>query len=759
MKKRLLAFIMVLAMVLTLAPAASAAAAEGEAFTSAGEFLFVSNHTKQMHSYGYSYDESWFDTSSCVYNQELARMSMRIAMATADMNKVADGKRSYGIDDLFTKLGFEFTDEVWTDEEGSADTVYYPLSGDNTVGYAFGKKTVHSPDGDYTLFAILPRSLLYIREWAGNFDIGSGTEHEGFAIAADFIANAAKEYINAQNCVGTVKVWTAGFSRGAAVANVLAQRLDAFADSGEINGLSRDGIYAYCFECPQTVTKSDPRYKAGSYDNIFNVISPTDFVTKLAPSKWGYTRYGIDLALPTPETSSSFRAYHSELVDNYARIAKAMGYSDSESLSVAEDSCGYFRTLLFGSQTAMLNTFIRQLADWVGAYRPGQAGAAHYTRWYQDNFMALGRSIGEGAEVMTYVKQVLQASPTFIPTHIPVLLEILLHITQVATAHYGERCLAWMDTIDSVSDFCSTGTRRLTLTGCADVSVYDDKGLVAQISGDEAQSVDGGSIVSYVDENGQKVLMLPTDGAYSLEIAPSGDGELSYVAENYDALSGDVSDVAESYRLEADRSDVITAQLPGEGADICVLEADGEVIAPEGALTPFVDVAQGEYYSEPVRWAYENGICKGTDKRHFDPDGTCTRANVVTFLWRAAGEPMPENPNNPFTDVDEGSYYYNAVLWAVENGITSGYDDGTFRPNASCTRAHVVTFLWRYEGKPAASGEVNFTDLAGLNADFTAAIKWAATTGVTSGYDDGTFRPNASCTRAHVVTFLYRDIA
>ena len=181
------------------------------------------------------------------------------------------------------------------------------------------------------------------------------------------------------------------------------------------------------------------------------------------------------------------------------------------------------------------------------------------------------------------------------------------------------------------------------------------------------------------------------------------------------------------------------------------------------AENPFTDVpetANGKPYPfyDSILWAVENGITSGYDDGTFRPNATCTRGHVVTFLWRAAGEPAPKSMKNPFNDVEESSPFYKAILWASENGITSGYDDGTFRPGAACTRAHVVTFLWRYDNKPAASGEVNITDLAGLNADFTAAIKWAASNGVVAGYDDGSFRPHNVCTRAHVVTFIYRDM-
>ena len=179
-------------------------------------------------------------------------------------------------------------------------------------------------------------------------------------------------------------------------------------------------------------------------------------------------------------------------------------------------------------------------------------------------------------------------------------------------------------------------------------------------------------------------------------------------------------------------------------------------IDPEDS--PFADVFRSDYYFEPVLWAYKNNVTGGVDAEHFDPYGVCTRAHVVTFLWRAAGEPEPMRADTALTDVSPGSYYYKAVLWAVENGIVSGYSDGSFRPNYPCTRAHVVTFLWRWEGRPYAQKEVQLSDLDGLTSDFLLAIKWAASADITSGYDDGSFRPNEACTRAHVVTFIWRDI-
>ena len=169
----------------------------------------------------------------------------------------------------------------------------------------------------------------------------------------------------------------------------------------------------------------------------------------------------------------------------------------------------------------------------------------------------------------------------------------------------------------------------------------------------------------------------------------------------------------------------------------------------------FVDVATGSYYEDAVDWAVENGITKGTDDTHFSPDGICTRAQAVTVLWRAAGSPEPETRTMPFNDVPVGSYYYDAVLWAVENGITKGTSDTTFSPNMTCTRAQIVAFLWRSEKSPAAGTANPFADVKST-AYYADAVLWAVKENITKGTTSTTFSPNADCTRAQIVTFLWR---
>ena len=176
--------------------------------------------------------------------------------------------------------------------------------------------------------------------------------------------------------------------------------------------------------------------------------------------------------------------------------------------------------------------------------------------------------------------------------------------------------------------------------------------------------------------------------------------------------------------------------------------------APTGK-NPFIDVPAGSYYEDAVVWAVEKGITSGTSAVTFDPNGNCTRAQAVTFLWRAAGSPAPKTKVMPFTDVPSGSYYYDAVLWAMEQGITKGTSDTAFSPNASCTRAQIVTFLWRANGSPAVSGNSAFTDVA-ADAYYAAAVTWAEKNDVTGGIGGGLFGSNNNCARAQIVTFLFR---
>ena len=171
----------------------------------------------------------------------------------------------------------------------------------------------------------------------------------------------------------------------------------------------------------------------------------------------------------------------------------------------------------------------------------------------------------------------------------------------------------------------------------------------------------------------------------------------------------------------------------------------------------FVDVAEGSYYEEAIDWAVEKGITNGVSSNMFAPNDPCTRAQIVTFLWRAAGSPAPKSMSS-FTDVPADAFYAKAVAWAVENSITSGTGESKFSPNSTCTRAQAVTFLYRASGSPAVSGKAEFSDVS-TTAFYADAVAWAAKKGITTGIGGGLFGSDNDCTRGQIVTFLWRAMA
>lgn len=257
--------------------------------------------------------------------------------------------------------------------------------------------------------------------------------------------------------------------------------------------------------------------------------------------------------------------------------------------------------------------------------------------------------------------------------------------------------------------------------------------------------VDNGS-VTVSPKNASKgttvtITVKPDDG-YELD-------ELIVTDKNGDAL-----------KLTDKGNGKFTFTMPGSKVEIeaSFVEIEEPIVVPE-----FTDVPADAYYADAVEWAVKNGITIGTgDGTTFSPDLGCTRAQVVTFLWRAAGSPAPKSTVNPFVDVLPGEYYAEAVLWAVENGITVGTnaEGTTFSPDEICSRAQIVTFLWRSENRPAASTSGSFVDVAS-DTYYTGAVEWAAENAITVGTNpEGTmFSPDEDCTRAQIVTFLYRYMA
>lgn len=347
---------------------------------------------------------------------------------------------------------------------------------------------------------------------------------------------------------------------------------------------------------------------------------------------------------------------------------------------------------------------------------------------------------------------------------------------------------------DSSTVYSNAGTTSFTYT-------YNGDGPVTAKSSDSSvatASVSGNTVTVTILKAGNANITVsaPQTNAYTaasdvhtltvLQYTSSGgssSGTTTYPITVEDSRNGE----AESNRHRAERGDTVTITVdPDRGYELdelIVTDSSGDEIEvrrlsngkytftmPRSAVTveavftaaaaegTFADVSPDAYYADAVEWAVANGITGGTTATTFSPNNPCTRAHAVTFLWRAAGEPEPETTAMPFTDVAEGAYYYDAVLWAMENGITEGTTETTFSPDAPCTRAQIVTFLWRSEGKPAPQSAMGFTDVA-AGAYYFDAVAWAVENGITNGTSAAAFSPYNTCTRAQIVTFIYRCMA
>ena len=247
-------------------------------------------------------------------------------------------------------------------------------------------------------------------------------------------------------------------------------------------------------------------------------------------------------------------------------------------------------------------------------------------------------------------------------------------------------------------------------------------------------------------ENG-KVTISPKNASEGTEVTVKVTPDSGYALEGLTVTDKD----GKKLKLTDKGSGIYTFTMP---AGKVTVEAGFRADAAE-PVNPFVDVSGGSYYEDAVLWAVREGITSGTTATTFSPGASCTRAQMVTFLWRAAGSPKASG-SNPFRDVSADTYYYDAVLWAVENGITSGISADAFAPDAMVTRAQTVTFLYRAAGSPAAAPGSSFADVRG-DAYYADAVSWAVEKGITSGTAAAAFSPDADCTRAQIVTFLYRQ--
>lgn len=252
-----------------------------------------------------------------------------------------------------------------------------------------------------------------------------------------------------------------------------------------------------------------------------------------------------------------------------------------------------------------------------------------------------------------------------------------------------------------------------------------------------------------VNERGEQV-SLSVVGSVTIPASKSGSNE-SMATRSSTADTTPTNHITE----HAEGAEGQSPASPADATPIGNTSEQNQTSSMDDKPKVFADVKESDYFYEAVNWAVKEKITSGVSESEFNPSGSCTRAQAVTFLWRAAGSPEPNIIADLFTDVDRGQYYYPAVMWAVENDITLGTGESTFSPDATVTRGQLVTFLWRSAGKETSGNGSEFQDV-GSNDYFAEPVSWAVSRRITLGTGQNTFSPAATCTRAQTVTFLFR---
>ena len=602
-------------------------------------------------------DYNWFTQSSSTYNHELGIFS--IAMSST----VYHDKTCTSLSKAIASFGFE---DVRAYDEASN---FENWTGDGRVGHVVAHRTLTLNGKKTTVVAVVIRGTLGGAEWASNFlDSGMADGASGFDDAAETVVKNTHAYINNLENPGEIKVLVTGHSRGAVVANIVAASLSSgtvFPQDTKSYGTYN--VFAYTFASPLlSPTTANKAY----CPNIFNIIYPKDLVTKVPPQiLGGLPRYGINLYLPI---KSAFNC-------------KAAGMS-------YDQFSGAMRNYYYNFTEKTYYTIDVDPVCWH-----------------------------ESASYFSWMKK-----------------------------YTGEELFG------SLNGKTYPAYKRLTTACPVDVYVYDTDGtLLASVVNEKIEA----DTLEVLVEDGVKTIDIPEGMEYDLRIVARDNGAVNYtVSEMALCDLGETATRTVGFdEISIEKGDVITGTIndktgtPASNYDLTKTSVDGTKTSIvhssdnlQSAPANFTDVKSSDYYYDAVYWAVSKQITNGTSPTTFSPNDTCTQGHILTFLWRAKGEPAPAGT------VRGTEYYTKAMQWAKEKGLTAA----GLSPHADCTRADVVTYLWKLAGSPNIKA-ASFTDVD-PDAACAQAVAWAVEQKITTGTSAATFSPDDTCTRGQIVTFLYR---
>lgn len=691
MKKRIISLLLCLVLIVSLVPAA-AAADTGD--TRTVTVRYASGHGENDHDYEatFTYSDELFTKSGYTYRQDLAEMSLGLAFAAFSSkdsqysDNYATGNRNFV--SMAKQCGFEnIQSNKWMFQPAETDS----------IGINCASKTIRDNGGSYTLIAVGVRGNNYHAEWGGNVRLDATGEHKGFALGRDQVLDYLRGYIADTGISGRVKIWIAGYSRSAAVANMVSGALDNGYSLGEGVSLSPHDLYCYCYEPPMGTTKNQVQGRL--YDNIQNIVNANDVVTYVPFDSWDFARYGVDHVVPT-KGDDNYLNYKAKMLREFYQIPnnggniywpdhfQAWGIDPKDITSgdlgkifkvnmtqkeFYADLSEAITTCLVSSRADyaenMQDFLIALLGDIFGkADRDTSAVAMTFAKKLQDNWQKIFYSLtipgmiknGTAVRLITgYLVEALQengivtydlegieaAVAMLVPRLSKMALKypgttmtLLANLVVIMSAHFGESCLAWMR---SLPDDYMTSKQTVSYVG-----LFDDVAAEAWY----APAVD---YVKY--------------------------GRLMY---------GTGSNL---FQPDAQMTRAMLAQVLYE------LEGAPSV---KGLSCPFTDVG-GSWYTDAVIWAYNAGVVAGVSATQFAPNEALTREQMVTMLFGYAGreETLSGSDGALASYQDQASvsdWARAAMAWAVSSGVISGTSATTLSPQKIGTRAEVATVLMQF---------------------------------------------------------------
>ena len=518
--------------------------------------------------YGFYYTDDYFKKPATKYNQSLATMSLCLALSTYQ----DEDKEIYheNVKNLFGKCGFVIDGADNTFQQKNYDI----KTGTDTIACSFANKKI----GDSTLVAVAVRSGGYGAEWASNLTLGLAGDHYGFDDASNKVYEYLADYVNSRNITGKVKFWITGFSRGGATANLLAAKLDNKIDSHPKITYSKEDVYAYTFATPAGAVKSNNPHSE-KYNNIFNIINFHDLVPLVAPSQfgWSFDRYGITKVLPFSESNKGAVKFQQKMI----KYLNGMGYeykADKFKSYIYNFMLGYGYNSPLGYATAIEQKnnhdtlgvfnrkFIKSVATQIG-------GRPAYVLSYELELRSFvsKNAVGIANGVLSEVERsklitLLLGESTWHPhlTATAIKNFDLLTVVHSENANY----LAWMMCMDknydpSNHEYFTNGDYRVVKVNCpVDVNVYDESNnLVASIINDVPQQIDGSTIISSIDENEQKVVYLPVDGEYRVEVKARENCQTTYSVNEYTGFSSDLSKVVAYQDVDMKKNETLVSNV------------------------------------------------------------------------------------------------------------------------------------------------------------------------------------------------------